>query len=125
METPFLDDENDRKLVIYDTCPSGSVIKMDRSHDKTRTANVLNCFKNDRSSKFIGDVTFKKFVVYVEMKVKVYVNQGKSLSHIKIRHAYDFSLCFPHELLQLISYNFSLNVANFVPNEVVKFKSSY
>ena len=29
METPFLDDENDkhdRKLVIYDTCPSGSVI---------------------------------------------------------------------------------------------------
>ena len=24
--------------------------------DKTRTANVLNCFKNDRSSKFIGEV---------------------------------------------------------------------
>ena len=31
--------------------------------------------------------------------MKVYVNQGKFLSHIKIRHAYDFSLCFPHELL--------------------------
>jgi hypothetical protein len=26
--------------------------------------------------------------------------------------------------LQLISYNFSVNVANFVPNFVVKFKSS-
>jgi ribosome recycling factor len=34
-----------------------------------------------------------------QIKVKVYVNQGKSLSHIKIRHAYDFSLCFPRELL--------------------------
>jgi hypothetical protein len=31
--------------------------------DKTRTANVLNCFKNDRSSKFIGEVIFKKYVV--------------------------------------------------------------
>ena len=28
-------------------------------------------------------------------------------------------------VLQLISYNFSANVANFVPNFVVKFKSSY
>ena len=26
-------------------------------------------------------------------KVKIYVNQGESLSHIKI-HVYDFSLCF-------------------------------
>ena len=34
-----------------------------------------------------------------KIKVKVYVNQVGSLSHIKIRHAYDFSLCFPHELL--------------------------
>ena len=24
--------------------------------DKTRTSNVLNCFKNDRFSKFIGEV---------------------------------------------------------------------
>jgi hypothetical protein len=31
--------------------------------DKTRTANVLNCFKNDRSSKFIGEVIFQKYVV--------------------------------------------------------------
>jgi hypothetical protein len=31
---------------------------------------------------------------------------------------------FPWEGLQLISYNFSVNVANFVPNFVVKFKSS-
>ena len=37
-----------------------------------------------------------------KIKVKVYVNQGKSLSHIKIRHAYDFSLCFRHELLMSI-----------------------
>ena len=32
--------------------------------DKTRTANVsLNCVKNDRSSKFIGEAIFKKYVV--------------------------------------------------------------
>jgi hypothetical protein len=31
--------------------------------DKTCTANVLYCFKNDRSSKFIGEVIFKKYVV--------------------------------------------------------------
>ena len=30
--------------------------------DKTRTANVLNCFKNDRSCKFIGEVIFKIYV---------------------------------------------------------------
>ena len=29
------------------------------------------------------------------------MNQGKSLSHIKIRHAYDFSLCFSRELLMI------------------------
>ena len=27
--------------------------------DKIRTLNVLNCFKNNRSSKFIGEVIFK------------------------------------------------------------------
>jgi hypothetical protein len=31
--------------------------------DKTRTANVLNCFKNDRASEFIDEVIFKKYVV--------------------------------------------------------------
>jgi hypothetical protein len=30
---------------------------------KTRTENVLNFFKKDRSSKFIGEVTLKKYVV--------------------------------------------------------------
>jgi hypothetical protein len=30
-------------------------------------------------------------------KVKVYVNQHESVSHIQIRHAYDFSLCFLHD----------------------------
>ena len=34
-----------------------------------------------------------------KIKVKVYVNQHESVSHIQIRHAYDFSLCFIHELL--------------------------
>ena len=34
-----------------------------------------------------------------ENQVKVYVNQHESVSHIQIRHAYDFSLCFLHELL--------------------------
>jgi hypothetical protein len=48
----------------------------------------------------IGEIIFQNnFVLAEKIKVKVYVNQGKSLSHIKIRHAYDFSLCFPHELL--------------------------
>jgi hypothetical protein len=66
--------------------------------------NVLHFF--NRSNKFIGEVAFKKFVVYVEKikyKFKVYVNQGqgKSLSYIKMRHVYDFSLCFPHELSKL------------------------
>ena len=28
-----------------------------------------------------------------------YVNQHESVSHIQIRHPYDFSLCFLHELL--------------------------
>jgi hypothetical protein len=36
--------------------------------DKTRTANVLNCFKNDQSSKFIGEVIFKKYIVYKSRK---------------------------------------------------------
>ena len=31
--------------------------------DKTHTAKVLNCFKNDRSSKLIGEVIFKIYVV--------------------------------------------------------------
>ena len=44
-------------IKIYEAKPS-----IFRS-DKTRTANVLNCFKNDRSSKFIGEVIFKKYVV--------------------------------------------------------------
>jgi hypothetical protein len=50
--------------------------------DKTRTctANILNYFQNDRSSEFIGEVIFKIYVVKIE--VKVYVNQGKFLSHI-------------------------------------------
>jgi hypothetical protein len=34
-----------------------------------------------------------------KIKVKVYVNQHESVSHIQIRHAYDFSLCFLYELL--------------------------
>ena len=73
--------------------------------DITRTVNVLNCFKNDRSSKFICEVIFKKYVVQVEkIKVKVYVNQRKSQSHIKIGHAYDFSLCFSHELLMIFEF---------------------
>jgi hypothetical protein len=37
--------------------------------------------------------------VVSDIQVKVYVNQHESVSHIQIRHAYDFSLCFLHELL--------------------------
>ena len=63
-------------------------------------ANVVNNLKNDSSYEFIGEVIFKINVVQAEkIKVKVYVNQHESVSHIQIRHAYDFSLCFLHELL--------------------------
>jgi hypothetical protein len=52
------------------------------------------------SYEFIGEVILKINVVQAEkIKVKVYVNQHESVSHIQIRHAYDFSLCFLHELL--------------------------
>jgi hypothetical protein len=90
--------------ILSDIKIRGEAASIFRS-DKKRTTNVLNCFKNDRSSKFIaiGEVILKKHVVQVEkIKVKVYVNQGKFLSHVKIRHAYDFSLCFPHELLMVL-----------------------
>jgi hypothetical protein len=30
--------------------------------------------------------------------------KGNLYQHIKIRHAYDFSLCFPHELLEFLKY---------------------
>ena len=56
-------------------------------------ANVVNNLKNDSSYKFIGEVILKKNVV------NQHVNQHESVSHIQIRHAYDFSLCFLHELL--------------------------
>ena len=63
-------------------------------------ANVVNGLKNDSSYEFIGEVILKINVVSAEKtKVKVYVNQHESVSHIQIRHAYDFSLCFLHELL--------------------------
>jgi hypothetical protein len=43
-----------------------------RSADKTlRTANVLNCFENDRSSKFIGEVNFKKYTLRNSRKSKL------------------------------------------------------
>jgi hypothetical protein len=57
--------------------------------------NVVNNLKNDSSYKFIGEVILKINVVEAEkIKVKVYANQHESVSHIHIRHAYDFSLCF-------------------------------
>jgi hypothetical protein len=64
-------------------------------------ANVVNDLKNDSSYEFIGEIILKINVVYKaeKIKVKVYVNQHESVSHIQIRHAYDFSLCFLHELL--------------------------
>jgi hypothetical protein len=53
--------------------------------DKTRTANVLNCFKNNRSSKFSKNTLCKSR----KSKLK-FVNEGKSLSHIK----YDTPMIF-------------------------------
>jgi hypothetical protein len=49
--------------------------------DKIRTVNVLNCLKNDRSSKFIVYVVIAcVYVVYVE-KIKVKVSAGLSKAH--------------------------------------------
>jgi hypothetical protein len=66
-------------------------------------ANVVNNLKNDSSYDFIGEVILKindfLGLEAEKIKVKVYVNQHESVSHIQIRHAYDFSLCFLHELL--------------------------
>jgi hypothetical protein len=36
--------------------------------DKKRTANLLNCFKNDRSSKFIGEVFEIIFEINIFLK---------------------------------------------------------
>ena len=33
--------------------------------------------------------------------------KGNLYQHIKIRHAYDFSLCFPHELLMSFRKKFT------------------
>ena len=47
-------------------------------------ANVVNGLKNDSSYEFIGEVILKINVVKAEkIKVKVYVNEGKSLSTYK------------------------------------------
>ena len=72
---------------------SGRVV----SDIQTRAENL----KNDSSYEFIGEVILKINVVKAaKIKVKVYnVNQRESVSHIQIRHPYDFSLCFLHELL--------------------------
>ena len=63
-------------------------------------ANVVNGLKNDSSYEFIGEV----------IKAKVYVNQHESVSHIQIRHAYDFSLCFLHELLMSFLIQFTVHI---------------
>ena len=53
--------------------------------------NVVNDLKNDSSYEFIGEVILKINVVLAEkIKVKVYVNQHESVSHIQIQHAYDY-----------------------------------
>jgi uncharacterized protein YrrD len=62
-----------------------------------------------------------------KIKVKVYVNQGKSLSHIKIRHAYDFSLCFSHELLMsflIINNNMHGFSCNLKKHKLVSFSKT-
>jgi hypothetical protein len=72
-------------------------------------ANVVNDLKNDSSYEFIGEVILK---INEKIKVKVYVNQHESVSHIQIRHAYDFSLCFLHELLM----SFLITINKFLTN---------
>jgi hypothetical protein len=52
----------------------------------TRRREVRSNFKNKRC-------------LIRENQSLSYVNQHESVSHIQIRHAYDFSLCFLHELL--------------------------
>ena len=51
--------------------------------DKTRTTSLLNSFKNV-SDHGIGEIIFQNnFVLAEKIKVKVYVNEGKSLSTYK------------------------------------------
>ena len=51
--------------------------------DKTRTTSLLNSFKNV-SDHCIGEIIFQNnFVLAEKIKVKVYVNEGKSLSTYK------------------------------------------
>ena len=69
--------------------------------DKTRSTRVLNGLKTNPSYESTGEEISKINLVKAEkIKLKVYaVNEHDSISHIKIRHAYDFSLCILNELL--------------------------
>ena len=52
--------------------------------DKTRTTSLLNSFKNVSVDHGIGEIIFQNnFVLAEKIKVKVYVNEGKSLSTYK------------------------------------------
>jgi hypothetical protein len=53
--------------------------------DKTRTTSLLNSFKNvSNLDHGIGEIIFQNnFVIAEKIKVKVYVNEGKSLSTYK------------------------------------------
>ena len=58
------------------------------------TANVLNCFKNDRSRKFISEVIFKNTLCNSrKSKLKFMQIKGNLYLNIKIRHALMIFLC--------------------------------
>ena len=46
--------------------------------------------------------------------------KGNLYQHIKIRHAYDFSLCFPHELLMSFLSYFKTSLVTFVQRITLK-----
>jgi hypothetical protein len=72
-------------------------------YHKTRTANVLNCFGNgDRSSYWRSNFQKIRCVSRENQSSSLY----KSREISTIRHAYDFSLCFP----QLIINEFLKNI---------------
>ena len=68
--------------------------------DKTRTASLLNGFKNESFRKFIDENIFKIDLVWAVKSSRKYIENGKrALSHIKTLIKHVFLLFYLHKLL--------------------------
>ena len=68
--------------------------------DKTRTASLLNGFKNEPFRKFIDVIILKIDLVWAVKSSKKYIENGKrALSHIKTLIKHVFLMFYRHELL--------------------------